>query len=268
MPASGPEQLRLNSVVHTGNGHPCLIVHGALGSRSYWNENLAALATVCTPVVVELWGHGQSPDPTDEHALTIEGYVEQFELLRTEIGVERWFTIGQSMGAALTLAYGLAHPDKVIAQVVTNSSSAFAPPAEWIQRNTDMVRPMAEKVQAEGVGALKDSWVNPSRSRRIPEATRLIMEAEFDEHTSGGVAGSFAVTNRYLALGDKVQEISRPTLLTVGVLEERFLRLVPQARRIPGLEEVEVEASHAVNAQNPGQWNPAVTEFLARHADS
>ena len=268
MSASDPEPKRLNVVRHEGTGHPCLLVHGALGSRSYWNENLEALATVCQPIVVELWGHGLSPDPINEHDLTIDGYVKQFEDLRAELGINRWFTVGQSMGAALTLAYGLAHPDRVIAQVVTNSSSAFADPDEWIQRNTDMVRPMAERVEAEGVDGLRDTWVNPSRSRRIPERTRSVMEDEFGEHTAGGVAGSFAVTNRYLALGERVLEVSRPTMLTVGMLEERFLRLVPQAERIAGIELVEIDAAHADNAQNPGQWNAAVTEFLQRHRAS
>ncbi|MEL6984283.1 MAG: hypothetical protein AAFO29_17790, partial [Actinomycetota bacterium] len=45
----------LNAVVHDGSGPPALIVHGALASRSYWADNIEALAQVCQPVVVELW---------------------------------------------------------------------------------------------------------------------------------------------------------------------------------------------------------------------
>lgn len=65
---------RLNWEAHNGDGAVCLMVHGALGSRSYWNENLPALATVCRPVPVELWGHGGSPSPAkwaDHHADTV-----------------------------------------------------------------------------------------------------------------------------------------------------------------------------------------------------
>lgn len=259
---------RLNIVVHEGNGPFCLMVHGALGSRSYWNENLDALADVCTPVVVELWGHGQSPSPADEEAYSIESYSQHFELLREELGTDRWLTIGQSMGAALTLHYGLAHPERVIAQVITNSSSAFANPDEWVKRNTDMVRPMAERVRAEGVGSLRDEWVNPSRSTRIPEATRSIMVAEFEEHQTEGVVGSFAITNRHLALGERVLDVSVPTMLTLGTDEKRFLPLVDQARRIPGIEIADVVASHAVNAQNGPDWNRVTVEFLSRHTST
>jgi hypothetical protein len=51
--------------VHAGTGPYMLLVHGFLSSRSQWRLNLAALAGVVRPVVVELWGHGRSPAPTD-----------------------------------------------------------------------------------------------------------------------------------------------------------------------------------------------------------
>jgi 3-oxoadipate enol-lactonase len=257
---------RLNVTVHDGNGPYCLMVHGALASRSYWNENLVALRAVCTPVVVELWGHGLSPSPTVDHPYSPEGYIEEFEAIRSELDTERWFTIGQSMGAALTLAYGLAHPDRVLAQVVTNSSSSFSDPTRWIQRNTDLVQPLADRVRANGVGDLRDEWVNPSRSRRIPEATRTTMADEFEEHSDEGVARSFELTNKSTALGpERLALVSRPTMLTVGMDEQRFLPLVERARVIPDLVIVEIEASHAVNAQNPDQWNDATVQFLTQH---
>jgi hypothetical protein len=153
----------------------------------------------------------------------------------------------------------------VLAQVLTNSSSAFTDPDDWVRRNTELVKRTADQVLADGVESLRDSWINPSRSARIPEPTRATMAAEFAEHDRQGVAGSLTITNRYLALGERVLDVSHPTLLTVGVLEERFLRLMPQARRIPGIEVAEVDAAHAVNAQNGPQWNEAAVAFLDRH---
>ena len=57
----------------------------------------------------------------------------------------------------------------------------------------------------------------------------------------------------------------KPLALTVGVLEERFLPLFKRARLIPGIEVVDIDAAHAVNAQNPAQWNKAVGVLLGRH---
>ncbi|MCP3992805.1 MAG: hypothetical protein GY724_27310, partial [Actinomycetia bacterium] len=52
--------------------------------------------------------------------------------------------------------------------------------------------------------------------------------------------------------------------LTLGVDDERFSSLVPQAKLIPGLEIVELDAGHAVNAHDPIGWNQAVIEFITR----
>ncbi len=258
-------ELEISWELHDGDGPPCLMIHGALGSRSYWNENLDALAAVCRPVSIELWGHGNSPTPEDPDAYGPAGYIEQFELLREELGVDRMFLLGQSMGASIMLHYALAHPDRALALVLTNSSSAFSDPVAWEHRHATMVMDRANDIRANGVEAVRDSWINPSRSRSIPERTRLALAAEFDGHESEGVARSFELTNRNLPLGERLRLVSRPTMLTVGVREQRFLPLVDTARLIPDIEIVEVDASHAVNAQNAEQWNPLAVDFLRRH---
>ncbi len=259
---------RLNRVIHDGRGPYALLVHGALGSRSYWAGNVAALAEVCRPVVVELWGHGRSPSPADPTHYGPDAYVEQFELLRHELGVSNWVTIGQSMGAALTLRYGLTHPERVLAQVVTNSSSAFSLPEVWRQTQLETANPLAETVERRGAQILVDSWVNPGRSKRVPAPIRELLAAEFAEHSGLGIANSLRHTNSGLPLGDRLTSVSHPTLLTLGVDEEGFLSLMPRAKMIPGLEVAEMSAAHAVNAQAPDAWNRATVDFLARVLDT
>lgn len=255
----------LHAVVHDGDGPPALIVHGALASRSYWADNLQALARVCQPVVVELWGHGRSPSPRDPDRYEWEAYVEEFERLRGELGVDRWHTIGQSLGGGLILRYGLAHPDRILSQVVTNSSSGFSSPDTWAAKRASARPGFLDGIRNEGMESVRDHPINPGRSRRISAPTRALLAAEFDEHDPVGIATGMAITSNRVPLGDQLEAVSRPTLLTVGVDEERFLPLVAEARRIPGLEVVELAAAHAVNAQDPAGWNAAVVEFLSRH---
>jgi len=255
----------LNVVVHNGDGPHALLVHGALGSRSLWAENLAALQQVCRPVVVELWGHGRSPSPTDPAHYKSAGYVAEFEQLRSRLGIDRWHTIGQSMGAGLTLTYGLAHPERVISQVVTNSTSAFAPIDGWREHHASGATPMAERLRTEGTEFLRNAKLNPGRSRHLAETTRQLLAIEFDEHDATGIANSMTITTATLPLGERLTKVTRPTLLTLGVEEERFLRLVPRARLIPNLEVVELAASHGVNTHDADGWNEAVAAFLTRH---
>ncbi len=256
---------RLHTVVYDGDGPFCLLVAGALGTRSYWADNIEALSGVCRPVIAEIWGHGRSPSPIDPSRYGVDALVDEFELLRQELGADRWFTIGQSMGAALTLHYGVAHPDRVRAQVITNSSSAFAKPEPWLERNRTTVHDLAQRVEDGGVEVLRDSWINPGRSRRIAQPTRDLLAQEFEEHDELGIAQSLRITNAQLPLGDDLARVSRPTLLTNGVDEERFQTLLHRVRLVPDIEIVDIPANHAVNAQAPAQWNAAVVDFLQRH---
>ena len=256
----------LHAVVHEGAGPPALILHGALGSRSYWDDNLAALQTVCRPVVLELWGHGLSPSPSDPERYEPAGYVAELEHLRQQLGGDRVWLIGQSMGAALLMHYAVARPHDVVGLVVTNSSSGFAVPQEWQERNRAMVQQQAQKVEDHGVEVLRDSWINPGRSKRISEAVRAKLAEEFSEHQPTGIIGSFRYTNYSLPLGETLRQISVPTLLTNGIDEERFQRHLERVRWIPGVEIVDLAASHAVNAHDPEGWNAAVIEFMGRVA--
>jgi len=260
------DEERLHAVVHDGDGPLALLVHGALGSRSYWNDNIGALQAVCRPVVMELWGHGRSPSPAEPERYRPHSYVTEFEQLRVELDAERIWMIGQSLGAALALHYVLAYPAHVIGAVLTNSSSAFSEPAVWAERTETLVEERALEVEAHGIEVLRDSWINPGRSKRISPAVRARLAGEFSEHDATGLANSFRLTNTGIPLGERLAEVAVPVLLTNGTEEGRFQHLLPRARQIPDLQIADLPASHAVNAQDPAGWNDAVTRFIRQHA--
>lgn len=86
-----------------GRGPPLLLVHGFLSSCAQWRPNLAALKQYVRPVIVELWGHGRSPAPEDPEAYRVTSYIDAFEAIRRDLGVDRWLVCGQSFGAGLTI---------------------------------------------------------------------------------------------------------------------------------------------------------------------
>src|SRR5262249_31552496 len=146
--------------VHAGTGPYVLLVHGFLSSRAQWRLNVAALAGVMRPVVVELWGHGRSPAPADPASYYPEAYITALDQIRVQLGVERWFLCGQSFGAALTLRYALTYPDRVMAQVFTNSSAALAD-AEWIQARRASALQQADEIEQDGHAALARLRMHP-----------------------------------------------------------------------------------------------------------
>ena len=257
---------QLHVVRHEGSGPPAVLVHGALGSRSYWRDDIDALRRVCQPVVVELWGHGRSPSPADSDRYKPSGYAVEFEQIRKDLGVNRLWLIGQSMGAALVMHYAVTHSERVAGLIITNSASGFADPEEWRERNRTMVSKIADQVDSEGVECLRDSWINPGRSSRINRATLALLADEFSEHSPQGISASFRITNYSLPLGESLRKISAPVLFTNGIEEERFQKHLPRVKQIPQIEIVDLPASHAVNAHDPQGWNAAATAFINKHS--
>ncbi len=254
----------LYSQVHEGDGPPLLLVHGMLASRAQWSLNLEALRRVATPVAVELLGHARSSAPEAPEDYHPDRYVERFERLREQLGVERWSICGQSLGAALTLRYALDHPERVTAQIFTNSNSALAD-ADWRRGVALGMRALATRLSSEGATALEALPIHPRRSRRIPAEARAALVADCATHDPRGIALSFLHTVPDSSVRERIAGNRVPTLLVVGEREERFSpqRCFAEAH-MPHLEVVATPAGHAVNLESADLFNASVAAFLGR----
>ena len=257
---SGP----LHVEVHPGAGPHLLLAHGICSSRAQWRPNLAALAEVCTPVVVELLGHGRSGSPADPDAFRVEAYIERFEAIREGLGVGRWAVCGQSFGAGLTLNYALACPDRISAQIFTNSASALGPVRAELSEEARDHRIAA--VEARGRAMLETMAFYPKRTGRLAAAVEdeLVRDAELV--SLAGMARTMMVTAPGLSVAERLGAFSVPALLVNGRREKSFQPLRElAAKTMPGLKVVDLEGGHPVNLDCVDGFNAAVGEFLARH---
>ena len=241
-----------------------LLVHGFLSSRAHWQLNLEALSAFCRPVVIELLGHGRSPSPEIPAPYAPDAYVAEFELIRESLGVDRWLICGQSLGAALTLHYSLDHPDRVIAQVFTNSNSALAD-RNWAARVMPIMEAQAQQIENEGRAALDKHPFAPTRSRRLPPAAKEALVADYQLHNPLGIAATARHTIPYSSVRDRVAETKVPTLLVAGDREEGFRDQAAFAKQtIPGISVAHLSTGHAVNIEDATGFNAAVTAFVRR----
>lgn len=248
--------------VHPGTGPYLLLVHGFLSSRAQWAANVQALACVARPVVVELLGHGRSAAPDEPAPYHPDAYVAAFDHIRRQLGAERWFVCGQSLGAALTMRYALTHPDRVLAQVFTNSSAALADTA-WIQTRRAAALQQADTIEQEGHAALARLPVHPSHARRLPPAIHAALVADAQLHTPRGIARTLRYTTPNAPVRDRLPELRVPTLLVCGEREQRFVPLRAFVEReLPAIRIVGTPAGHAVNIEAAQEFNAAVVDFL------
>ncbi len=241
------------------------MVHGILSSRAQWRDNLDALREVCSPVILELYGHGRSPSPEDGDQYEPAGYIAAFEAIREELGVEKWFVLGYSLGAGLTMHYCLAHPNRVYAQMLTNSTSAFAETSkkeEFIGNGDALIR----KYETEGMAAIDAIPVHPRNARKLPDHVKEELLADCENLNPVGVARTIVHTNGHSSVRDVIHQNETPALLLCGENEARFEPLKQFAiAAMPQLEVVNLPAGHAVNAEAALEFNQAAVAFLKRH---
>lgn len=243
------------------------MVHGMLSSRNQWMRNLDALREFCRPVVVELWGHARSPSPEAVEHYLPEGYVAQFEVIREDIGAEKWFICGQSFGAGLTLRYALEHPDRVLGQVFTNSRSALAD-AETVATYRENATKRAQLLIDHGRSGLEKIPVHPVHAKRMDDDVKNALLADAALHDPAGFAKTFQHTSPNLSIRERASEIDVPTLLVVGEREEAFKpsRQFAEAT-INNLQIAAAPGGHAVNIQSADIFNQAVISFILKHSE-
>jgi pimeloyl-ACP methyl ester carboxylesterase len=257
---------RLHVDVHEGREPFLLLVHGFLSSRAMWLDNLAGLSAFCRPVTAELWGHGRSPAPDAARLYTVEGYVDQFERIRADLGAARWLVCGQSFGAGLAMGYALANPGAVAGLVVTNSMSGFAEPAA---RPAAQREAAARAVEDGGAAGLAENRLHPRHAKRLGPAVSQALLADAERLSPRGIAQAIRHTVPGLAVGPALAGLSVPALLVNGVWEKAFQPLraaLPQ--RCPAFDIVDLPGGHAINAEAPKGFAEAVGAFIERGVES
>ena len=254
----------LHCEVHGSEGLPVLFMHGFLSSRAHWMPNIPEfIDSGFRPVVLELYGHGLSPIPESIAEYHPQNYIQQFELIREALGVPEWFICGQSLGAGLTLNYAYTHPDKIIAQVFTNSRAAMTEAHEW----TEMLKNFSQEIREKGQLAITESNMNPVRSRRL----RADIKAALVEHNKDMCLKNFEDTMHHTvphaSIKHKLKDNPVSTLHVFGQRERSFQKDRDFIfENMDKCEVVDLERSgHAVNLDDAEAFNRAVINFFTKN---
>ncbi|MEV4636455.1 prolyl aminopeptidase [Actinoplanes sp. NPDC049548] len=124
-------------VEEAGNpdGLPALFVHGGPGSglapfmRRFFDP---ARYRVILP---EQRGAGRSTPVGELHENTTWHLVDDIEVVRRRLGVEKWLLFGGSWGSTLSLAYAQTHPDRVTGLILRGIYLVRRSERDWIYQH-------------------------------------------------------------------------------------------------------------------------------------
>ena len=124
----GKHNLKVASTFYTKDGtafksygdqpSPLIFIHGVGMRGDVWSPQVEYFSNDYQVITYDFLGHGKSHLPPEEPVL--DDYVEQLNNLLKHLNLSLISLVGHSMGALISVAFALKHPDKVKALVPIN----------------------------------------------------------------------------------------------------------------------------------------------------
>src|SRR5690606_23225680 len=111
-----------------------------------------------------------SDHDTDLRTNTTHHLLDDIELLREHLGIERWLVYGVSWGTTLGLAYAERHPDRVTELVLSSVVTTTSAEVDWVTRRMGRVFPAEWARFRDGVPAAE-------RDGNLAEAYRRLLNS-------------------------------------------------------------------------------------------
>jgi len=243
-----------------GAGRPLVLLHGYVGDRRTWRDQLAGLADDFTVVAWDAPGFGGSSDPPEP--FTLADYADCLAEFIAALDIGRPAVCGLSFGGGLALELYRRHRDVPAALVLVSAYAGWAgslPPDVVEQRLTQALR-LADLETGRLVAELLPTMFTESTP---PESSAHFADAMLGTHASGlrATARAFAEAD----VRDVLPHIDVPTLLVYGDRDVRAPLDVARALHsaIPASKLVVIpDTGHVVNVEAADRFNAEVRAFL------
>lgn len=255
-----------------GNGHlpPILFLHGGALTAHTWDLVSLALRDEYHCIALDQRGHGDS-DWAPDADYSIGAQLSDTKGFVDKLGLDKFVLVGMSLGAINSLAFAIAHPERLSHLVIIDAGPEMRRPGS--SRIRDFVNEVQETVTVEAIieKALK---FNP---RRDPKILRRSLMHNLRQQPDGTWKWKYD-TRRFKALGqdshraeraalaDGLARITCPALVVRGgesdvFHEEDAERLTA---RLPHGRNVTIpKAGHTVQGDNPKDLVAELRRFLA-----
>ena len=252
-------------------GRPVMLVHGFTGAKEDFTDFLEPLAERGWHAVApDLRGHGASDHPGDEESYSLAIMAADLLALADALGWGSFVLLGHSMGGMIAQQLLLAHPERVRALVLMDTTHG---PIDWVEPDTRELA--AAVVREQGIPALMEALklLRDEDPLMTPAFLRLLHDKPgYSEFCDAKLLASapamwLAMSNAMLTQPDRLDRLEYvdvPTLVIVGEQDipfvahgERMAKTIPGARLaiIP-------DAGHSPQFENTTAWWEALSSFL------
>ena len=257
-----------------GNADRLLLVHGFGGSKEDFTHYLPRLgATGWHVVSPDLRGHGGSSKPQDEAAYSLKTLADDLNALLDALGWDTAVVLGHSMGGMVVQVFALAHPERVRALVLMDTSHKMPDHVD-----ADMVAAAQQVVRDGGTELLVEigsKSTEPSPLDTIPYIEMCKADPAYkawsDQKTLNFTGPAYAALAGDMATQDDrldaLASLTMPTLVIVGEMDDGFLKQsMAMSEAIPNAQLAVIPGGgHSPQFEAPAAWWETLEAFLNAH---
>ncbi len=244
-----------------GTGHPLVLIHGGLVNSGLWDDQFEVFAGQYRTLRYDVRGFGKSKSPMAYYS----NHGDLRDLL-DELGIERTYVLGLSMGGAIAIDFTLAYPDYVAALIPVAAGLSGHQVKESSPLRDELRAAYASGDKPRAVELSLRLWTDgPNRSPdQVDRAARERIQAMTIHTFDLPDTENWQRPLKPPAI-DRLADIHVPALFIVGdqdvpdILDigNLFVNTVPGARKA-----IIANTAHHLNVEQPNEFNRIVLEFL------
>lgn len=105
------------------DGVPIILLHGSNADLSTWQPWVEGLSDTYRVIRFDQVGHGLTgPDPNEDYS--IDNFVSDIDEVADALALDTFILGGNSMGGGHTVAYAMAHPERLSAMILVDAGGA------------------------------------------------------------------------------------------------------------------------------------------------
>ena len=255
----------------TGSGAPAIFVHEFAGDLRSHELQLRHFGKRYRAIAFNARGYPPSDVPEHVSSYSQARAADDILAVLDHIGERQAHIVGLSMGGFATLHFGLRHPERALSLCIGGCGyGAEANQRERFRAEADAI---AGAIRTAGMPAFAERYAyGPTRVQYENKDPRGHAEfkAMLAEHSAVGSANTQQGVQKerpsLYALVDEMKRLAKPTLIITG--DEDWPCLHPGIllkQSIPNAALAVIpNAGHAINLEEPEEYNRIVGNFLAQ----
>ena len=251
----------------TGNGLPLVFCHEFAGTYQSWAPQVKFFARRYQVITYNCRGFPPSDVPDDPGAYSQDIMIEDLHQLLRHMGIKEAYVGGSSMGGAITLSFGIAHPEMAKGLIIVATGSGSSNRKEF---EASLIR-LIKQLETTGWKGYAERYGHDFNRiqllRKDPRSWREFCD-ELAQHSDQGSA--LVIENVILrrptifALEAQLKRLAVPALIMLGDEDERCIEpsLFLKRQLLSSGLVVFPQSGHAINLEEPELFNCVVLDFL------